>query len=103
MDNKNIKTTYKKPSFLEKYSSLIRYILKRLLICIPVLLIISLVIFTIVEFMPGDPLNAFLNPEQITGSPEEIMQKREFFIKKLGLDDPFFIRFFRWWKTPISR
>lgn len=98
MDNKNIKTTYKKPSFLEKYSSLIRYILKRLLICIPVLLIISLVIFTIVEFMPGDPLNAFLNPEQITGSPEEIMQKREFFIKKLGLDDPFFIRFFRWWK-----
>ncbi|WP_202975157.1 ABC transporter permease [Vallitalea guaymasensis] len=99
MENVDMKSqaVYKKPTFMEKYSSLIKYILKRLLLMIPVILIISLIIFTIVEFMPGDPLNAFLNPEQLTGTTEEILQKRQFFIEKLGLDDPFIVRFFRWW------
>ncbi|HHX55094.1 MAG TPA: diguanylate cyclase, partial [Clostridiales bacterium] len=37
---------------------MLKYILRRLLHLIPVLLIISIVIFTIVEIMPGDPVNA---------------------------------------------
>ncbi|GKX29277.1 peptide ABC transporter permease [Vallitalea longa] len=104
MENIDIKheSDYKKPSFLEKYSPLIKYILKRLLLIIPVILIISFFIFSIVEFMPGDPLNAFLNPEQLTGTPEEIEQKRLFFTQKLGLNDPFIVRFFRWWKQLLS-
>lgn len=88
---------YKKPSFIEKYGTLIKYIIKRLLLIIPVILIISLIIFTLIEFMPGDPLNAFLNPEQLTGSAEEVLQKREFYAEMLGLNDPFMIRFFNWW------
>lgn len=88
---------YRMPSFWEKYGTLIKYIVKRLILIIPVIVIISLIIFTIVEFMPGDPLNAFLNPEQLTGTAEEVIKKREFFIEKLGLDDPFIVRFGRWW------
>lgn len=88
---------YKKPSLYEKYGKLLKYIAKRLLLIIPVIFIISLIIFTMIEFMPGDPLNAFLNPEKLTGTAEEVIKKREFFIEKLGLNDPFIIRFGRWW------
>jgi peptide/nickel transport system permease protein len=93
----NNELTYKKPSFIKKYSPLFKYIIKRLLLIIPVILVISLIIFTLIEAMPGDPLNAFLNPEKLTGSPEEVLQKRAHFTKVLGLNDPFFIRFIRWW------
>lgn len=86
-----------KLTFWEKYGSIIKYIGKRILLIIPVLFTISLIIFTMVEFMPGDPINAFLNPEQLTGTVEEVAAKRAFWTEKLGLNDPFPVRFFRWW------
>lgn len=64
---------------------------------VPVILIISLMIFTLLELMPGDPLNAFLNPEQLTGTAEEIMQKRDHLNEIMGLNDPFPVRFINWW------
>lgn len=86
-----------KLSFWEKYGSMFKYIGKRILLIIPVLFIISIIIFTMIEFMPGDPLNAFLNPENLTGTVEEVMVKRAYWTEKLGLNDPFPVRFVRWW------
>lgn len=86
-----------KLSFWEKYGSMIRYIAKRILLIIPVLFIISLIIFSMIEFMPGDPLNAFLNPELLTGTIEEVAEKRAYWTEELGLNDPFPVRFVRWW------
>ncbi len=83
----------------EKMQPYVKYIAKRLLLMIPVIIIISLIIFFIIEQIPGDPLNSLLNPEELTGTAEEIAAKRAYWTEKLGLNDPFFIRYLRWWKN----
>lgn len=62
---------------------MIRYVLKRLLQIIPVLLCVAAVIFTIMYFAPGDPVYIILG-ENIT--PESYAEKAA----ELGLDKPFF-------------
>lgn len=70
----------------------IRYILKRILMMIPVLLGVLLLVFTMNEISPGDPA------EMIAGdaaSVEVVEQIRE----DLGLNQPFPIRFFNYVKN----
>jgi len=67
-----------------------RYILRRLLISIPTLLIISAVLFTILALAPGDPMSQFaLNPEV----PPEVRERVK---QSLGLDQPLHIRYAKW-------
>ena len=40
-----------------------RYILRRLLIAIPILFAITLIVFSLQQLSPGDPLNAYLPPD----------------------------------------
>jgi len=61
---------------------MLRYILKRLLACIPVLLAVSVFAFLIVHLIPGDPLDALF--QDVGASPEKLEQIRE----NLGLNDP---------------
>lgn len=64
-----------------------RYIIKRLLMLIPVLLGISFIIFSIMSLTKGDPARMILGEE---ATKEQIEAKRE----ELGLNKPFLIRFF---------
>lgn len=67
-----------------------RYFLRRLLISVPVLLGISIVLFSILALAPGDPFGELaLNPNV---PPEVRLNLR----KQFGLDDPVFMRYFRW-------
>ena len=67
-----------------------RYILRRLLISIPTLLVISAVLFTILALAPGDPMSQFaLNPEV----PPEVRERVK---QSLGLDQPLHIRYAKW-------
>jgi peptide/nickel transport system permease protein len=67
-----------------------QYILRRLLIAIPTMLVISFVIFAILSLAPGDPLAQFaLNPD----IPEST---RELIRKQFGLDQPWPVRYVRW-------
>ena len=67
-----------------------RYILRRLLISIPTLLVISAVLFTILALAPGDPMAQFaLNPEV----PPEVRERVK---ASLGLDQPLHIRYAKW-------
>jgi peptide/nickel transport system permease protein len=66
---------------------MIRYILKRLLLLIPILLGVSLLIFLIMELTPGDPAIRILG---IEAPPEALEQLRV----QLGLNKPLPIRFF---------
>lgn len=66
------------------------YLFKRLLISIPTLIAISLVIFIILALAPGDALGEFASNPNIT---EEV---RENIRKSLGLDQPIYIRYFKW-------
>jgi peptide/nickel transport system permease protein len=66
-----------------------RYILRRLIQLIPVLLGISLVVFLIMALLPGDPALAILGPY---ATPEALASLRA----ELGLDQPLWKRFVIW-------
>lgn len=65
------------------------YILRRLVLLVPVLLIVGVVVFILVHLTPGDPAAVMLGPE---ASNEQVQQLRD----QLGLNDPFYIQFVDW-------
>ncbi|MFQ3661081.1 MAG: ABC transporter permease [Chloroflexaceae bacterium] len=67
-----------------------RYILRRLIFAVPTLLGISLVIFAILALAPGDPL------AQFAADPSVPPEAREQIRESLGLNDPWYIRYFKW-------
>ena len=79
------------------------YIAKRLLLMVPVLIIMSFVIFMVINQMPGDPVNMYLNPEEVSHlEPAEVQALRDYWREQLGLDDPLPIRFAKWWGTILQ-
>ena len=67
-----------------------RYLIRRVLIAIPVLFGISLVLFTILALAPGDPFEELATNPNV---PREVAQQLR---AKFGLDDPVYIRYTRW-------
>lgn len=68
---------------------MIRYIAKRILMMIPVLLAVSFLIFSLMYLAPGDPARIILGDD----APEEaVLEKRE----ELGLNDPFLVQYGRY-------
>lgn len=65
---------------------MLRYIVKRVLLMIPVLLGISFLIFTLMYFTPGDPAQMILGDE---ATVEQVEALRE----KMGLNQGFFARY----------
>jgi peptide/nickel transport system permease protein len=68
----------------------LRYIVRRILAAIPVLLIVSAAVFTLLYLTPGDPAAVILGPD---ATPERIAELR----LKLGLDDPWHVQLLRWY------
>ena len=68
---------------------MLKYILKRLLLMVPVIAGISLILFTIMDLTPGDPARAILGDY---ATQEQIAQLRE----EMGLNDNFFVRYGRY-------
>lgn len=67
-----------------------RYLVRRVLLAIPTLLLISFVLFAVLSLAPGDPLSQFAaNP----AVPPEV---RENIRRSLGLDQPWPIRYVKW-------
>ncbi|MGI8914009.1 MAG: ABC transporter permease [Chloroflexota bacterium] len=67
-----------------------RYVLRRLLVAVPTLIVISIVIYGILALAPGDPLSQFAaNPDV---PPEVRIQIRHQF----GLDQPVPVRYVKW-------
>lgn len=77
--------------FFANAMPMVRYLVKRLLYMIPVLLIISLILFLIVESMPGDPLASYIDPEAPAGQIN-----LELLRQQLGLDGPLHERYGKW-------
>lgn len=65
---------------------MLKYIGKRLLMMIPVILGISFIIFAIMDLTPGDPARMVLGEG---ATPEAVEQKRE----EMGLNEPFIVRY----------
>jgi len=71
------------------------YIAKRISVIFPVLLAVSLIIFLIMHFAPGDPAALFLG-QMVT--PEDLEKVR----REMGLDDPLHIQYLRYLKDAIK-
>jgi len=67
-----------------------KYLLRRTLISIPVLVGISAVLFTILALAPGDPF------EELATNPNVPAEVRLNLRAKFGLDDPLPVRYARW-------
>lgn len=65
------------------------YILKRMLSMIPVLLIVSVIVFMIIHLIPGDPASVMLGEE---AAPQEVQALRD----DLGLNLPIYEQFIQW-------
>jgi peptide/nickel transport system permease protein len=70
-----------------------RYILRRLLISIPIIFMITIIVFALVEIAPGDMADYFLTDEAIQYMDEEDVQAVR---ESLGLDASAPMRYVRW-------
>ena len=68
---------------------MLRYIINRIVYLIPVMLIISLVVFSFMHLIPGDPVDYILGTES---TPEA----RDALRKELGLDRNITIQYISW-------
>lgn len=68
---------------------MVKYVFKRILLLIPVLLGISFLIFSILEFSPGNPARLILGQSATQESVDALYLK-------LGLDQPFLTRYFQY-------
>lgn len=71
---------------------MLKFILKKLAMMIPMLLVISLVVFLGLRSTGIDPITFMVPPEVQSQSPEIVEQLRE----DLGLNDPLLVQYFRW-------
>src|ERR671919_1745525 len=72
-----------------------RYLVRRLLIAVPVLMGISLVLFTVLALAPGDPF------EELATNPNVPPEVRMNLRAKFGLDDPLPVRYVRWFGSML--
>ncbi len=69
-----------------------KYILRRLLATIPILIGISFLAFFLINISPSDPAEVALRVNEITPTPEAVAAMRG----ELGLDKPFAVRYMDW-------
>ena len=72
---------------------MLAYFIRRLLFLIPMMLVISFIIYLGLELTPGDAVSRMLPPDAtINIKAEELEKIRE----SLGLNEPFIVRYFLW-------
>ena len=67
------------------------FVLRRLLIALPILFGITILVFLFLVLAPGDPISAFIRPEQAQNEAV-----RRAIIERYGLDQPIPVRYVRW-------
>lgn len=74
---------------------MVKYILKRLLMAIPVIILVSIITFSLVHLAPGDPVQMLLG---IYGDPGLVAVLQ----KQLNLDKPIITQYFLWVKNVLK-
>lgn len=74
---------------------MLAYFVRRILVMIPTLLVISVLIFAIIQLPEGDYLTSQIAELEAMG--ETVAKEQiEFLRKQYGLDQPFVVQYFRW-------
>ena len=71
------------------------FVLRRLLSIIPVLLLVSMMVFGLIHLIPGDPAMAILGS---SAEPDQVEQMRE----RLGLNQPLPVQYWKWLTSVLS-
>ncbi|WP_027487785.1 ABC transporter permease [Allorhizobium undicola] len=74
---------------------MLRYILWRIAVMIPTLIMISMLIFTIIELPPGDYFESYVEEMRAIGEKAD-MQEIEELRARYGFDKPAPVRYFNW-------
>lgn len=69
------------------------YIIRRVLLLIPTIILVTIIVFFLVRFIPGDVIDVMMSEQQAFGHTEI---DRDELVKRLGLDVPIFIQYGRW-------
>ncbi len=72
-----------------------KYIIRRLLILIPVLIGISVIIFALIHNMPGDPYSHMIDPN-LTQEDKATM------LEAIGANDPLPVKYYKWISRAIT-
>lgn len=73
----------------------LKFLFRRLIYVIPMLFITTLIVFSFILLIPGDPVLALLGEN---ATPEKVAQLRQ----QLGLDQPIIVQYFDWLKNAIQ-
>jgi len=76
---------------------MMRYIARRLLIMIPLLLGLSLLVFLLIHLAPGDPTVFYLPPERAADPAIRLKV-----MARLGLDQPLHVQYLRWLTSALQ-
>ena len=71
---------------------LLKFILKKLLAMIPMLLLISMIVYFGLQATGIDPINFLVSPDVLSANAANVEALRE----SLGLNDPLIVQYFRW-------
>jgi len=74
---------------------MLTYVVHRLLLMIPTLLLMSLLTFVIINLPPGNYLETLIGELRASGETADL-QKVEFLRKQYGLDQPVLVQYWRW-------
>ncbi len=74
-----------------------RYVVRRLLQAIPLIIAISILTFAIIEIAPGDASQMYIDPDK-GSDPAYLQQVR----KSLGLDQPVYVRYGSWLRKTLE-
>ena len=67
-----------------------RYIIRRLVQAVPVLLVVSIIVFVLIQIAPNNPLAAYQNNPNIT--PEDLLRLEQ----EYGFNDPIHVKYAKW-------
>ncbi|RPA60591.1 ABC transporter permease [Aerococcus agrisoli] len=70
-------------------------ILRRVILMLPQIMILSILVFIVARFMPGDPFTGLITPET---DPSTLEALRE----RAGLNDPLPVQYFNWLKNALQ-
>ena len=74
---------------------MLKYLVKRIILMIPVLVFMTIVVFSIFYFAPGDPVSRIAGPNVTPEVYESIK-------RKYGLDQPYIVQYWRFMKSVIE-
>ncbi|HYI16107.1 MAG TPA: nickel ABC transporter permease [Thermomicrobiales bacterium] len=73
---------------------MLRFVIRRLILLVPVIAIVGTIVFVLIHLTPGDPAVVVLGQD---ANPEQIEAMRE----RLGLNEPLYVQYFDWFLGAI--